>query len=39
MHDAVFICEGFDAIVTPPPKEFSELAIYSLWGIKTLEEN
>ncbi len=29
--DAVFTCEGFDAIVTPPPPEFSDLAgIFSI---------
>lgn len=29
--DAVFICEGFDAVVTPPPSEFSDLAgIFSI---------
>mmetsp|Transcript_6126 Transcript_6126/g.9250 ORF Transcript_6126/g.9250 Transcript_6126/m.9250 type:complete len:520 (+) Transcript_6126:60-1619(+) len=29
--DAVFTCEGFDAIVTPPPTEFSDLAgIFSI---------
>ena len=29
--DAVFTCEGFDAIVTPPPSEFSDLAgIFSI---------
>ena len=29
--DAVFTCEGFDAVVTPPPSEFSDLAgIFSI---------
>lgn len=29
--DAIFTCEGFDAIVTPPPSEFSDLAgIFSI---------
>ncbi len=29
--DAVFTCEGFDAVVTPPPPEFSDLAgIFSI---------
>jgi len=29
--DAVFTCQGFDAVVTPPPSEFSDLAgIFSI---------
>lgn len=32
--DAVFTCEGFDAFVTPPPPEFSDLAgIFSIQKI------